>query len=286
MYNSIMVKKCSGTTIRKKTYMGDRKLVKAIIDLSCETIEDWAFANCHCLKEVWLPLTIREVSEKAFLNCDALEQVYLYAPADSASSLTDKATESLVVTPALTDEAADPILLATTIKCYPKETNALIQHAKNEFSFLQYTDARLENFLAEDDSLGFVPFLAGGEEDYPSEDAAAAFRQKRQFLKVQLIYERILSETRGYAMADGIKETCIKWLQNHNPSAAFAFLLTETIRRDTYLDLYFTLELNKDVNIDELTALAEGQPELKAKLLRKHLENSPSKKTLFSNLEI
>ena len=66
-----MVKKCSGTTIRKKTYMGDRKLVKAIIDLSCETIEDWAFANCHCLKEVCLPLTIREVSEKAFLNCDA-----------------------------------------------------------------------------------------------------------------------------------------------------------------------------------------------------------------------
>ncbi len=71
MYNSIMVKKSSGTTIRKKTYMGDRKLVKAIIDLSCETIEDWAFANCHCLKEVCLPLTIREVSEKAFLNCDA-----------------------------------------------------------------------------------------------------------------------------------------------------------------------------------------------------------------------
>ncbi len=272
MYNSIMVKKCSGTTIRKKTYMGDRKLVKAIVDLSCETIEDWAFANCHCLKEVRLPLTIREISEKAFLNCDALEQVYLYDPADSASSLTD--------------EAADPVLLATTLKCYPKETNALIQRAKNEFSFLLYTDARLENYLTEDDSLGFVPFLAGGEEDYPGEDAAAAFLQKRQFLKVQLIYERILSETHGYAMADGIKQTCIKWLQNHNPSAAFAFLLTETIRRDTYLDLYFTLELNKDVNINELTALAEGQPELKAKLLRKHLENSPSKKTLFSNLEI
>lgn len=296
MYNSIMVKICSGTTIRKKTYMGDRKLVKAIIDLSCETIEDWAFANCHCLKEIRLPLTIREVSEKAFLNCDALEQVYLYDPADSASTVTDEAAASLEIAPVPTkdavvplsslSEAADPVLLATTLKCYPKETNALIQHAKNEFSFLQYTDARLENFLTEDDNLGFVPFLAGGEEDYPGEDAAAAFRQKRQFLKVQLIYERILSETHGYAMADGIKQTCIKWLQNHNPSAAFAFLLTETIRRDTYLDLYFTLELNKDVNIDELTALAEGQPELKAKLLRKHLENSPSKKTLFSNLEI
>ncbi|MBP3296300.1 MAG: leucine-rich repeat protein, partial [Lachnospiraceae bacterium] len=271
-YNIPMIKECHGTTIRKKTYMGDRKLVKAIVDPSCEIIEDWAFANCCCLKEVWMPYTIREVSEKAFLNCAAMEQLYLYDTGNTTFSLA-KTT-------------ADPVLLATVLKCYPKETNLLIQHAKTESVFLQYTDSRLENFLEEDDSSGFVPFLAGGEEDYIVDDAAAAFQKKRQFLKTQLIYERLLAETRGYTLAEKIKQTCIHWLQSHNPSAAFVFLLTDTIRRDSYLDLYFILELNTDVNIDVLTALADNMPELKAKLLQKHLENRPQGNTLLSALEI
>ena len=301
-----MVKRCPGTVIRKKTYMGDRKLVKAIMDPDCEIIEDWAFANCSCLKEVWLPLTIHEVSEKAFLNCDALEQVFLYDPEDfrcaamienadpedSAYTVTEEVVNLKDSTSATTAEdrlmqgGTDPVLLATTIKCYPKETNTFILCAKDETVFLYDADARLESFLMEDDSLGFVPFLAGGEEDYLVEDAAAVFRRKRQFLKVQLLYERMLAEKRGHAIVPELKAACLEWLRSHNPSASFAFLLTDTIHRDAYLDLYFTLELNKDVNIDELTALAEDLPEFRAKLLRKHLENSTPKNTLFSNLEI
>ena len=252
--------------------MGDRKLVKAIMDPECETIEDWAFANCSCLKEVYMPVTIQTVSEKAFLNCDVLEQIILYDPADPSLSKVKN--------------AVDPVLLAATLKCFPHDTGALVPYAKDESVFLQHTDSCLAKYLAEDDSFGFVPFLAGGEEDYLVDDAADAFRKKRQFLKTQLIYERILAEGRGKVITQELKEVCLKWLKEHNPSASFAFLLTETIRKDTYLDLYFTLELHKDVNIDVLTAMAKGQPELKAKLLRKHLEISNIGNNVFSGLEI
>ena len=272
MYNTCMITECHGTILRKKTYMGDRKMIKAIMDPECETIEDWAFANCSCLKEVYMPVTIQTVSEKAFLNCDVLEQIILYDPADPSLSKVKN--------------AVDPVLLAATLKCFPHDTGALVPYAKDESVFLQHTDSRLANYLAEDDSFGFVPFLAGGEEDYLVDDAADAFRKKRQFLKTQLIYERILVETQGHTIMPELKQTCMEWLRSHNPSAAFKFLLTDTLRRNAYLDLYFALELNNDVDINVLTALSEAQPELKAKIIRKHLETIGNGMNILTGLEI
>ncbi len=251
--------------------MGDRKLVGVLLDADCEAVEDWAFANCVSLREIWLPVTISHVSEKAFLNCEALERIGLYDPAASDVSASPG--------------CANPVLLALALKCFPRETDALIAAAKDETAFLQFLDLRLEAFLAEDDTLGFVPFLAGGEEDYATEEAAAAFRLRRQFLKTALIYERLPAEDRC-AISSNVKNTCLEWLHAHNPAAAFGILLRDTGRRDLYLDLYFTLELNRDINIDALTALAEDQPELKAKVLRKHLEASPSENCIFSGLRI
>ena len=245
-------------TIRKKEYMGDRHLTKAILDTDAESIEDWAFANCTALREIWLPTGIRHVSEKAFLNCDSLEQICLCCCRDGK------------IIPAA--KCADPVLLALMLKCRPKETDALIQAAKEEQGFLKLLDPLLPDFLSEDDSTGFVPFLAGGEEDYLTEDAAAAHCHKRQLLKTRLIYERILAEQCGYTMAPEFKSSCIDWLQAHNPAAAFGLLLTKPCHSEAYFDLYFSLGLNKDVKIEMLTSLTEDQPELKAKVLQKHLE--------------
>ena len=249
---------CHGVTIRKKEYMGDRRLTKVILDADAEMIEDWAFANCTALREIWLPAGIRHVSEKAFLNCDSLEKIYICCCRDGKIIPTDK--------------CVDPVLLALMLKCRPKETDALIQAAKEEQGFLKLLDPLLPDFLSEDDSTGFVPFLAGGEEDYLTEDAAAAHCHKRQLLKTRLIYERLLAEQRGHLISPELKSSCIDWLQAHNPAAAFGLLLTKPCHSEAYFDLYFSLGLNKDVKIEMLISLTEDQPELKAKVLQKHLE--------------
>ena len=252
-----------GTVIRKKEYMGDRTLTKVLLAADAESIEDWAFANCSYLRELWLPATIAHVSEKAFQNCEKLDRICLYCCRDGEITTAPNST--------------NPVLLALARKCYPKDTDALIAYAKDETAFLKFLDTRIESFLASDDCNGFVPFLAGGEEDYLTEDAAAAFRHRRQILKCALIYERLLAEDRAHILAPEQKRICTEWLHTHNPAAAFGIMLTDTPHKDIYPDLYFSLGLHKDLPIEVLTDLADAQPELKAKLLRKHLEMTPSR---------
>ena len=63
--------------IQAKQYLGDRSLIKVMIEPEVGNIGRWAYMGCKALTEIWIPAGCA-VAENVFEGCTSLERVMIF----------------------------------------------------------------------------------------------------------------------------------------------------------------------------------------------------------------
>ena len=241
--------------IPAKAHMSDKSIIHEYVSPDISAIGPWAYSGCSNMTDIRLPAGC-DVANTAFKGCDELAYIYLYRKDDP-----DYVNHINI----------SPYLLALMIKAWPKETSGLIRIASETQTFLREFDDRMTHYMLEPDETGFVPFLAGGEEDYDDNDEALRrFAGSVLRRKILMIYERLFisrSDSEATSVPDDIYSEYLGFLRSNNPVPAFSVLTESKVRRSEFAGLYFDLELNKEVSNEELLKLASSDTSLRARIL-------------------
>lgn len=252
------------TTIGKKAFFGEEQLRVLYLPQSVRKIEDWAFVHCSGLQELWIPRSFEELGKDVFLHTDHLNRIVVY---DETGIYEEEA-----------------VLTAATFTLW-QNAEGLQLGAVGSKGWYEAFDQRLLRYLEEPDDQGFVPFLAGGEEDYEGvETDVEYYKGCRRRQKVRLVYERLRHSC--YLETEG-KKALVDYLQQHNrvgekadgSMAETFFFLTELVDEAfEYYQIYTDLGLATRENIEFLVQAAQGNcAELKAYLLRYQQQALPER---------
>jgi len=251
--------------IPPKAHFNDRKLIDVVIEPGTGEIGDWAYAKCTNLRSVRIPVGCR-ISARAFEDCTALEEVVVY----------DRDTETETVLSDQLPEDDLSHLLGLAIRNWPDMADLLVRSLLGEFpdgsgvceadpEALGIIDSRLRLYLAEPDDAGFMPFLAGGEEDYDdAEEARRRYAHDRIVNKVLLVYERLRVAGDG-----ATPQEYMDYLRRHNPEITFAVLMSHDPHVSEYRAMYFDMGLNIGDNTltQTLLQMSSRDAELRAMVL-------------------
>lgn len=229
--------------IEKKRFLNHRDIRDIVIGVDTNIIEDWAFAGCRNLRRVTLKNRNIVIGKDVFLNCNNLKEIVV----ENSISLK----RLLVYVFTVFDNT---------------ELRRLSQTGQD--LYMEMFDKTLMNFLRQDDMEGFVPFLAGGEEDYEEEENSPAYYQtKRRMKKSEIITERMLVDGE-YPVSEKDRDYFITYLKTTNET--YELLLSE---EDLFYErflLYDSLGLFSFIKIQELlNQMPESMVEARALLLRK-----------------
>lgn len=246
------------TGIGKKAFFGCQ-IRTIVLPSGITDIEDWAFAGCRRLEEIWLPDGIEHLGKEIFLKDSNLKRIIIYRREEK--NLTDSLLEY--------DEAAAVLLAHAVTKM--KSYALFFPLELGSRSWYETWDEICEQFLSEPDDTGFSPILAGGEEDYiTNENDVSYYCHMRRMEKAELAYERLRYPA---FLAEEKKEMYRKYLRCHNygdqSGETWEFLKQSGQKQSEYMEVFadsgcVTLE-NKDALIRDLK---ENDTELKAFLLR------------------
>lgn len=144
-----------GDTIEKKAYLGRSDLIEVEIPAQVRRIEDWAFAQCERLRRVALPHGIEYIGKNVFLGCDTLERVLVFGGEQQGKNgIPEVSYLARMTAVLLRDFGCDNPVDFTDI---------------GSSEWISSWDMACTRYICVADDSGFMPFLAGGEEDY--EDA-------------------------------------------------------------------------------------------------------------------
>ena len=241
--------------IPAKAHMSDKSIIHEYVSPEIKKIGPWAYSGCSNMTDIHIGADC-EVENTAFKGCDELSYINLYSVDDSSY---------------VNHINVSPYLLALSIKAWPKETSSLVRSASDNAAFMCQFDGRMINYLKEPNETGFVPFLAGGEEDYDDNDAALLrFSESVLRLKLLMIYERILisrSDPENLSVQETVYASYLRFIRENNPDPAFTVLTEAKEHRLEFADLYFELGLNKEASNEELLKLASSDTSLRALIL-------------------
>lgn len=229
--------------IGRKEHFGERTLSKAVIPPDTEAVEDWAYGACIRLKEVWLPMGVR-LSAKAFEGSGKIEKVCIYSTEEEL-----KAGRNIN---ALAESAALVLLV------WPGEMTGILKDYSDE-KLAAFISDKLPAYLEEADDKGFMPFLAGGEEDYADETSErSAYASMICCRKIRLILDAML-----YKGADHSA-----YIRRAGSGMLISVLKNIRTRREDYVSLCFEKELFDSKEPNELPETAAEDAELKALLIK------------------
>lgn len=188
--------------INKKQFYGDRNLVSYSVPETVTEIGDWAFARCRKLKRIAIPRKIKRIGREAFAECESLVAAYFY------EGHWNEAWD---------DPGTEGELMALAMRYFPEvqrvvsgmqESELTVDMAAADASgWLRGWDEACGRFLQRPDEEGFVPFLAGGEEDYADDgESLAAHCRKAQLTKAKMAYRRLLADQIGAERGFGLPE--------------------------------------------------------------------------------
>ena len=241
--------------IPAKAHMSDKSIIHEYLSREIKKIGPWAYSGCVNLHDIHMTADC-DVSNTAFKGCENLTAICLYSGDDKSY---------------VNHINISPYLLALSVRAWQKDTSSLILTASDNIAFIQEFDSRMLNYLKEPDNTGFVPFLAGGEEDYDDNEAAMLkYSESILKLKILMIYERILisrTASEDYSVPDDIYANYLIFLKKNNPDPVFTVLTEAKEHRTEFADLYFELGLNKEASNEELLKLASSDTSLRALIL-------------------
>lgn len=179
--------KIHGDTIEKKQYLGNRNLINAVVPSEVRIIKDWAFSYCKNLEIIWLPKKLEKLEQHVFDGCNRLKMIYIYENPFQEFSVSDVHYYK---------KEAGILAFAVCHFFHDVPEGRLLEFSNfPEPVWYQWYDSRLKEYIDEPEEKGFLPFLAGGEEDYEEPDnTIEAYCEKRQQEKVEGIFLRLLTE--------------------------------------------------------------------------------------------
>ena len=140
-------------------------------------------------------------------------------------------------------------------------------------TWLAVWDELCMKFLKQPDEAGFVPFLAGGEEDYTDDgERLAEYCEEVRTLKAKLAYQRLLADRlcmeEGLGFERGRKTFYQAFLRGNDRDFNVLVNLTEHFKEA--VELYEAAGLFEQENIGSLIALIpQDKVELRALLVQK-----------------
>lgn len=167
-----------GGVVPKKWLLGDRQIEQLILPYTVNHIEDWAFAHCRNLKEIWLPKKRLTAGQGILDGCDKLLRIVIYEPMEDNIRVYEEEAE----------------LLAYALQFAPVGDVLDVTDIGTE-KWYDWLDEQICGYLDTSDDKGFDPFLAGGEEDY--EDPAnhvEYYSFLRQQEKIAILLARLMQE--------------------------------------------------------------------------------------------
>lgn len=188
--------------IDKKQFYGDRNLVFYSVPETVTEIGDWAFARCRKLKRIAIPRKIKRIGREAFAECESLVAAYFY------EGHWNEAWD---------DPGTEGELMVLALRYFPEvqrvvsgmqESELTVDMAAADASgWIKVWDEACGRFLQRPDEEGFVPFLAGGEEDYEDDgESLAAYCRKVRLTKAKMVYRRLLADQMGAGWGFGLTE--------------------------------------------------------------------------------
>lgn len=168
--------KIDGDTIAKKAYLGDNTLIDIAIPEDVKRIEDWAFAQCGRLKSILLSDNIEYIGRNIFAGCDALDEIRVYGFECAFDGYTITYISQM---------------LAAAMKYFGYNAGEWLKDIGSSAWFDNW-DESCDSYIKEQDDIGFMPFLAGGEEDYSdSEHERMLYSYKTRKRKVKTLLRRL-----------------------------------------------------------------------------------------------
>lgn len=230
-----------------KYRFGDKSIKKLVVPEDTTEIGEWAYGACSALEEVHIPKGCR-VSDRAFAGSDGIRRIFLYNEKGERVN-------------------ALPGLLALAVTVWPGDTSRIFEAASDDAAFLEWLDERLPLYLAEEDSLGYIPFLAGGEEDYRDETEERKEHERAVKLrKARFMYERLLAG--GIRPPGDEKSRMSGRLKDYGPGISFALMKEDSERKEEYGRLFFELCIDGDAGTGKLLEYAGEDAGLRAMVLR------------------
>lgn len=259
--------------IGKKAFLGS-KAVRIVLPASVYAIGDWAFAGCKKLEEIWIPKRVKNLGKELFLKSDKLKKIYIY------SEQPPEEKESGV---GCHEGIAE--LLACSVMNMKSYALFGVQEIGSRGWYEKWDDACMR-FLTEPDETGFSPILAGGEEDYITNENDVRYHcHKRRMEKAELVYQRLryseyLSET--------YQTYYRQYLNRHNYGGqydeAWQFLKQCREAQTEYYRIYEEAGCINEENAEALIRdLGETNTELKVLIMRYQSEQL-SKQNFFEQL--
>ena len=206
--------------IEKKQFYGKRDLVSYVVPETVTEIGDWAFARCRRLRWIAIPRGLERIGREAFAECESLVVAYFYEKpwgeileealkGNLKGKLEFSGKEAAFGIRALSEkQRTEGELMALALRYFPEVqcvVNAM--RAVGKAAWLTVWDEACGYFLRRPDEEGFVPFLAGGEEDYADDgESLIAYCRKARLTKAKMVYQRLLADLVGAEWGFGLTE--------------------------------------------------------------------------------
>lgn len=204
--------------IGKKEYMGKNSMKGAYLLEQTGTIENWAFAYCDKLGKMWIPNKNIIFDKTIFLDDDSLDEVIVYERLLNGYNIMEE----------------EKHILAHELKLWYEGCEYDFSRVSTDAWYNDF-DNKLYDYVVSDDSKGFSPFLAGGEEDYddPLSDIEN-YKRSICIKKTGAILERMILKKN---IISGISEKLIDYLKD-NFLAAMEAVRTKKNGAYRYLEIY------------------------------------------------
>jgi len=251
--------------ISRKQFFGQKGLVSYVVPEEVTEIGDWAFARCRDLRWIAIPKGLKRIGKEAFAECDSLLAVFFYE---------GKWKEHGAETSGL-KERMEAGLMAGAFRFFP-DVQRLVSVAgemKTDEPRLAVWDELCMQFLKRLDEAGFVPFLAGGEEDYADDgERLLRYCEEVRTVKAKLVYQRLLADRlcakEGLGLDCDLKGFYQAFLRGND--RAFTVLVNLTEHFKEAVELYEEAGLLGQEDIGSLIArIPQDKVELRALLVQR-----------------
>lgn len=238
--------------IERKRYMGDRELRSFTVPEDVAEIGDWAFAGCKALTKVELPEGLERIGREVFASCDRLDTVIFYGKSGER-------------------ETAFGGLAALAFRFFPGAQRFLDLWKKGREEWLTAWDEACRKYLEKPDGEGFLPFWAGGEEDYEEDETKQEeYCREKRLLKAQMACERLSLAPDIAQGRNGENHRTYYEQKLRENDMALEYLLNAHLRPDVAMRVYEETGILTSANIKWLLErLPEEKVEMRAWLLRK-----------------
>ena len=202
--------------IEKKQFYGNKELVSYVVPETVTEIGDWAFARCRRLKWIAVPKGLERIEREAFAGCESLVVAHFYEgnweETWEGSGKESEQEAGLKVRTLSKKQQLEGELMALALRYFP-EAQSIVNAMRDKTlaagaaGWLRGWDEACGRFLQRLDEEGFVPFLAGGEEDYADDgESLAAYCREARLTKAKVVYRRLLADLVGAEWGFGLTE--------------------------------------------------------------------------------